>query len=81
MVAYEEHVQDTILVQQTAVEPRSFPLTGLRQLSDDLRALVLDILRRPPVCQLLSLSAYTPSLVDTVPMAALQLVPVVASDT
>ena len=70
-----------VLAQSTEVGPRSFPLTGLMQLSDDLRALVLDILRRPPVCHLLSLSAYTPSLVDTVPIATLQPVLVVASDT
>src|SRR5262245_38593239 len=57
----------SVLAQPTEVGPRSFPLTGLIQLSADLRALVLDILRRPPVCKLLSLSAYTPSLVETVP--------------
>jgi len=71
----------SVLAQLTEVGRRSFPLTGLMQLSADLRALVLDMLRRPPVCQLLSLSAYTPSLVDTVPIATLQPVPVVASDT
>jgi len=51
------------------------------QLSADLRALVLGMLRRPPVGKLLSLSAYTPSLDKTVPIATLQPVPVVASDT
>jgi uncharacterized protein YuzE len=71
----------SILAQNTEVGPRSFPLTGLMQLSEDLRSIVLDILRRPPVCALLSLSAYTPSLVETVPIASLQPVPVVASDT
>ena len=70
----------SVLAQHTEVGPRSFPLTGLMQLSEDLRSLVLDILRRPPVCALLSLSAYTPSLVDTVPIASLQPIPVV-SDT
>src|SRR5262245_50191621 len=71
----------SVLAQPADTGPRSFPLTGLIQLSADLRALVLDILRRPPVCKLLSLSAYTPSLVETVPIATLQPVPVVASDT
>ena len=71
----------SVLAQPTEAGPRSFPLTGLIQLSEDLRALVLDMLRRPPVCKLLSLSAYTPSLVETVPIATLQPVPVVASDT
>jgi uncharacterized protein YuzE len=71
----------SVLAQHTEVGPRSFPLTGLMQLSEDLRSLVLDILRRPPVCALLSLSAYTPSLVDTVLIASLQPIPVVVSDT
>ena len=71
----------SILAQVTEVSPRSFPLTGLMQLSDDLRAMVLDILQRPPVCELLSLSAYTPSLAETVPIASLQPVPIVASET
>jgi len=68
------------LAQPTEAGRRSFPLTGLIQLSADLRALVLDMLRRPPVCKLLSLSAYTPSLLETVPIATLQPVPVVAGD-
>ena len=71
----------SILAQVTEVSPRSFPLTGLMQLSEDLRAIVLDILQRPPVCELLSLSAYTPSLAETVPIASLQPVPIVASET
>ena len=71
----------SVLAQPTEAGPRSFPLTGLIQLSADLRALVLDMLRRPPICKLLSLSAYTPSLVDTVPISTLQPVPFVASDT
>lgn len=71
----------SVLAQQTEVGRRSFPLTGLMQLSEDLRSLVLDMLQRPPVCALLSLSAYTPSLVDTGPIASLQPIPVVVSDT
>ena len=70
----------SVLAQPTEAGPRSFPLTGLMQLSADLRAMVLDILRHPPVCKLLYLSAYTPSLAETVPIATLQAVPVVASD-
>lgn len=71
----------SILAQVTEVGPRSFPLTGLMQLSDDLRAMVLDILQRPPVCELLSLSSYTPSLAETVSIASLQPVPIAASET
>jgi uncharacterized protein YuzE len=71
----------SVLAQPTEAGPRSFPLTGLIQLSEDLRALVLDMLRRPPVCKLLSLSAYTPSMAEIVPIATLRPGSVVASDT
>ena len=53
----------SVLAQRTEVGPRSFPLTGLAKLSGDLREVVLDILRHSPVSDILSLSAYTPSLV------------------
>jgi uncharacterized protein YuzE len=39
----------SVLVQRTDMGPRSFPLTGLAELSDELRDIVLDILARPPV--------------------------------
>ncbi len=65
----------SVLAQRTAVGPRSFPLTGLAQLSGDLREVVLDILRRSPVSDILSLSAYTPSLVETIPITSLHPLP------
>jgi hypothetical protein len=63
------------LAQKTEVGPRSFPLTGLAELSDELRDIVLEILLRPPVSEILVLSAYTPSLVETIPITSLQPVP------
>ena len=62
----------SILAQTTDIGPRSFPLTGLDELSDDLREMVLDILLHPPVQDILSLSAYTPSLAETIPIISLQ---------
>jgi uncharacterized protein YuzE len=62
----------SLLAQRTEVGPRSFPLTGLAQLSDELREIVLDIILRPPVSDILSLSAYTPSAAETIPIALLQ---------
>jgi uncharacterized protein YuzE len=62
----------SILAQATEIGPRSFPLTGLDELSDELREMVLDILLRPPVRDILSLSAYTPSLAETIPIISLQ---------
>jgi hypothetical protein len=70
----------SVLAQHTDIGPRSFPLTGLAQLSADLRALVLNILQRQPVCDLLFLSAYTPSLIETVPTASLHPIPLVAGN-
>ncbi len=66
----------SLLAQKTRVGPRSFPLTGLAQLSDELGEIVLDILLRPPVSDILTLSTYTPSFVETVPITSLQAVPV-----
>jgi len=69
----------SLLAQKTEVGPRSFPLTGLTELSDDLRELVLDILLRPPVSDMLSLSTYTPSIVEAIPITSLQPVSVAAA--
>lgn len=68
----------SLLAQKTEVGPRSFPLTGLAQLSDELRDIVVDILLRPPVSAILSVFAYTPSLMETIPITSLQPVPSVA---
>ncbi|MEW5987221.1 MAG: DUF2283 domain-containing protein [Chloroflexota bacterium] len=62
----------SLLAQPTEVGPRSFPLTGLDQLSDELRLIVLDIMHRPPVSNLLSLLAYTPSLTEIIPITYVQ---------
>ena len=62
----------SLLAQRTEVGPRSFPLTGLAELSDELREIVLDILRHPPVSDILSLSTYTPSIAEAVPITSLQ---------
>jgi uncharacterized protein YuzE len=62
----------SVLAQKTEVGPRSFPLTGLVELSDELRELVLYILQQPPVNRVLSLSAYTPSIVETIPITSSQ---------
>ena len=71
-------VEYSLLAQKTEVGPRSFPLTGLAQLSDELQEIVGDILLRPPVSAILSVLAYTPSSVGTIPITSLQPVPSVA---
>ena len=69
----------SLLAQKTEVGPRSFPLTGLAELSDELRDIVLDVLQRPPVSDILFLSTYTPSIVETIPITSLQPVGIVAA--
>ena len=62
----------SLLAQRTEMGPRSFPLTGLTQLSEELQELVLDILRQPPVSDILFLSSYTPSLQQVTPITSLR---------
>ena len=61
-----------VLAQQTEMGPRSFPLTGLEEVPGEIRELVLDVLRQPPVSEILALSAYTPTLSETTPIIAIQ---------
>lgn len=68
----------SLLAQKTYIGPRSFPLTGLSEISDDLREIVLDIIQHPPVSDILSLSAYTPSVIETIPISHLQPLPITA---
>lgn len=69
----------SLLAQRTEVGPRSFPLTGLAQLSDELRELVLDIVLRPPISAIIPLYAYTPSSMETIPITSLQPLPAAAA--
>ena len=63
----------SVLAQPTELGPRSFPLTGLQQLSSDLRELVLTILQQPPVSELLAVSAYTPAAItEPTPITAVK---------
>jgi len=68
-----------LLAQKTEVGPRSFPLTSLSELSEELREIVLYILLRPPVSDILSLSTYTPSIVEAIPIISLQPVAIAAA--
>ncbi|RJP22599.1 MAG: DUF2283 domain-containing protein [Candidatus Omnitrophota bacterium] len=61
----------SVLAQKTEMGPRSFPLTGFTEISDEFREIVLDILRRPPVSDILFLSSYTPTLAGAIPITLL----------
>jgi len=63
----------SILTQKADFGPRSFPLTGLAKLSDETREIVMEILDNPPVKEILSLSTYTPSYSEAIPITLLHL--------
>jgi uncharacterized protein YuzE len=60
------------LVQPTLFGPRSFPLSGLQELEPDWQELVIELVTQPPVNQFLRLSAYAPTYVEMVPIAAVE---------
>lgn len=63
----------SILIQKADFGPRSFPLTGLTKLSDATREIVMEILENNPVKEILSLSTYTPSFSESIPITLLHL--------
>lgn len=65
----------SLLVQRADFGPRSFPLTGLAELSDELRELVLEIIQSDPVKDILTLSTYTPTYSESIPITSLQHMP------
>lgn len=65
----------SVLVQLTELGPRSFPLSGLKELEPDWQDLVMEIVTQPPVSQILKVSVYTPSLTETIPIALVERAP------
>lgn len=63
----------SILIQKADFGPRSFPLTGLTQLSEETREMVMDIIETAPVKEILSLSTFTPSFSQAIPITLLHL--------
>ncbi|MCC7119049.1 MAG: DUF2283 domain-containing protein [Anaerolineales bacterium] len=63
----------SILIQKADFGPRSFPLTGLTALTDETRELVMEILEKEPVKSILSLSTYTPTFSESIPITLLHL--------
>lgn len=63
----------SILAERTEVGPRSFPITGIAELSADVQEMVWEILRQPPVSEVLGLLAYTPLIAtEMTPITFLQ---------
>ncbi|MBX3288092.1 MAG: DUF2283 domain-containing protein [Acidobacteria bacterium] len=62
----------SVLAQPTEIGHRSLPLTGLDDLPAETREMVIEILHGSEVGEILSFSAYTPSVVETIPITSLQ---------
>jgi uncharacterized protein YuzE len=68
----------SLLVQPTDIGPRSLPLSGLSQLSPEMRELALELIQRQPVSDFLLLSAYTPSPGELIPITLVRPLPTAA---
>ena len=66
----------SVLVQLTNWGPRSFPLTGLKELETDWQETVIEIITKPPVSHILKISAYTPQLTDIIPITSIEKLPI-----
>lgn len=62
----------SMLAAVTEHGPRSFALTGLDALPNDLRDLVIGIITRPPVNQFLKVTSYFTSSAQTIPLTYLE---------
>ena len=58
----------SVLVQMTDIGPRSWALTGLANISAELREVVVDIITTPPVSHFLKVSSYSQSLTEAIPL-------------
>ena len=58
----------SILIQKTDFGPRGFPLTGLAEISEEIRASVIKIITTPPVSHFLKIMIYSPTLTEEIPI-------------
>lgn len=62
----------SLLVRQTEYGPCTFPLTGLKASSTEIRDLILDLLHTTPGKDILRIAAYTPNDGHIVPIVFIQ---------
>jgi uncharacterized protein YuzE len=62
----------SVLIQMTETGPRSFPLTGLADIPQELRDIVTHIITHPPVNHYLKTLTYTPSLAESLPITLVE---------
>ena len=58
----------SILIQKTEFGPRGFPLTGLSEISEELREIVIRVITTPPVSDFLRITMYSPTLTEEIPI-------------
>lgn len=66
----------SVLVQLTSLGPRSFPLTGLKDLEPEWQEMVIEIITSMPVNQILKVSSYMLSPAETVPITSIEKLPI-----
>jgi uncharacterized protein YuzE len=66
----------SVLVQMTQLGPRSFPLSGLKDLEPEWQGTVTEIITKPPVNQILRVSSYTPSMTEVVSITSVEKPPI-----
>ncbi len=66
----------SVLVQSTDLGPRSFPLTGLKELDLEWQEMVVEMITKPPVSQVLRLSICTPSFKEEFPIVYIERTPI-----
>ena len=66
----------SVLIQLTSFGSRNFPLIGLIELEPEWQETVLEIIQSPPVNKILKVSAYTPTLSETVPITTIEKPPI-----
>lgn len=62
----------SLLAQPTELGLRSLPLTGLAELTPEVRELVIHLLLSSPIREILSVSTFTPSAAEVIPITSLQ---------
>jgi uncharacterized protein YuzE len=66
----------SVLVQMTRLGPRSFPLSGLKDLELEWQEVVIEIITKPPVNQILHVSSYMPSMAEAIPITSVEKPPI-----
>jgi uncharacterized protein YuzE len=66
----------SVLIQLTRLGPRSFPLTGLGELEPEWQDAVIEIITSPPINQILRISSYMSSSIESVPITSVEKPPI-----